>query len=194
MLDVSSNKLRNRSDRREALFLTVSRPPQFAVPHYEDGENDPMKDLILSYATNCRFEDFYRFVKSAHRHCRPEDVDIVVFLDAQGPKLERLGDRRKSDARSGRQCMEHVPEFETTQLPVLIMDHVAEISFVGTATSSSRFFSVPSPSRRGRLDSPSSGAMAGLPRLPRGELGISPCDDLGPARRRFPSVSIFRAG
>ena len=194
MLDVSSNKLRNRSDRREALFLTVSRPPQFAVPHYEDGENDPMKDLILSYATNCRFEDFYRFVKSVRRHCRPEDVDIVVFLDAQGPKLSALAIEEKVTLVPVANVWNMCQNFETTQLPVLIMDHVAEISFVGTATSSSRFFSVPSPSRRGRLDSPSSGAMAGLPRLPRGELGISPCDDLGPARRRFPSVSIFRAG
>ena len=49
-----------------------------------------MKNLILSYATNCRFEDFYRFVKSARRHCRPEDVDIVIFLDAQGPRLSAL--------------------------------------------------------------------------------------------------------
>ena len=56
----------------------------------EDGKQDEMKDLILAYATNCKFEDYYRFAKSARRFCPREEADIVIFLDAQGPKFSSL--------------------------------------------------------------------------------------------------------
>jgi hypothetical protein len=49
-----------------------------------------MKNLILSYATNCKYDDFYRFVTSARCHCRPDDVDIVILLDALGPRFSEL--------------------------------------------------------------------------------------------------------
>jgi hypothetical protein len=48
------------------------------------------KDLILTYATNIRFEDFYRFVVSARRACSVRDVDVVVCIDALDDRYARL--------------------------------------------------------------------------------------------------------
>jgi hypothetical protein len=48
-----------------------------------------MKNVILGYATNCRFEDFFRFVASARGSCPDELVDVVVFIDALGADFSR---------------------------------------------------------------------------------------------------------
>ncbi|MEG4232653.1 hypothetical protein QUA40_11150 [Microcoleus sp. Pol11C3] len=49
-----------------------------------------MKDLIMGYATNCKFEDFYRFVVSTRQHCEPDKVDIVVFINALGDEFAKV--------------------------------------------------------------------------------------------------------
>lgn len=46
-----------------------------------------MKDLILSYATNARFDDFYRFIASARRRCDPREVDVAILTDALGDEF-----------------------------------------------------------------------------------------------------------
>jgi hypothetical protein len=48
-----------------------------------------MKNVILGYATNCRFEDFFRFVASARESCPADVVDVVVFIDALGADFGR---------------------------------------------------------------------------------------------------------
>jgi hypothetical protein len=48
------------------------------------------KNLVLSLATNARYEDFARFVRSARRHLSPDDTDIVLFINALGPEFARL--------------------------------------------------------------------------------------------------------
>jgi hypothetical protein len=57
---------------------------------YHSPEEHPVKDLILVYATNCKFEDYYRFVKSARRFCGREESDIAIFVDVQGPQFSAL--------------------------------------------------------------------------------------------------------
>lgn len=49
-----------------------------------------MKNAILSYATNARFEDFYRFIASARLHCDPDRVDIAILIDEIGPEFARV--------------------------------------------------------------------------------------------------------
>ncbi len=49
-----------------------------------------MKDLIMGYATNCKFDDFYRFVASTRQHCDPDKVDIVVFINALGDEFAKV--------------------------------------------------------------------------------------------------------
>jgi hypothetical protein len=49
-----------------------------------------MKDLIMGYATNCKFDDFYRFVTSIRQHCHPDKVDIVVFINALGDEFAKV--------------------------------------------------------------------------------------------------------
>lgn len=49
-----------------------------------------MKDLIMGYATNCKFDDFYRFVVSARQHCDRDRVDIVVFINALGDEFAKI--------------------------------------------------------------------------------------------------------
>lgn len=48
------------------------------------------KNLVLSLATNARFEDFSRFVRSARRHLSPDDADVVVFINPLGPEFAAL--------------------------------------------------------------------------------------------------------
>lgn len=49
-----------------------------------------MKDLIMGYATNSKFEDFYRFVVSIRQNCAPDKVDVVVFINALGKEFSKL--------------------------------------------------------------------------------------------------------
>ncbi|HEY9866600.1 MAG TPA: hypothetical protein V6D21_20670, partial [Candidatus Obscuribacterales bacterium] len=49
-----------------------------------------MKDLIMGYATNCKFSDFYRFVTSIRQHCHPDKVDIVVFINALADEFAKV--------------------------------------------------------------------------------------------------------
>ena len=49
-----------------------------------------MKDLIMGYATNTKFDDFYRFVTSIRQHCHPDKVDVVVFINALGDEFAKL--------------------------------------------------------------------------------------------------------
>jgi hypothetical protein len=53
------------------------------------------KDLILSYATDVRFDDLKRLLESARRFCPPEEVDIVVIINALGPKYHSLAEEHK---------------------------------------------------------------------------------------------------
>ncbi len=48
------------------------------------------KNLVLSLATNARFEDFSRFVRSARRHLSPRDTYVVVFINPLGPEFAEL--------------------------------------------------------------------------------------------------------
>ncbi len=48
------------------------------------------KNLVLSLATNARFEDFSRFVRSARRHLPRETTDIVLFINPLGPEFANL--------------------------------------------------------------------------------------------------------
>ncbi|MGL5062610.1 MAG: hypothetical protein ACRC62_21745 [Microcoleus sp.] len=49
-----------------------------------------MKDLIMGYATNSKFDDFHRFVVSVRQHCAPDKVDVVVFINALGSEFSKL--------------------------------------------------------------------------------------------------------
>ncbi|NJK69555.1 MAG: hypothetical protein HC789_19160 [Microcoleus sp. CSU_2_2] len=49
-----------------------------------------MKDLIMGYATNSKFDDFYRFVASIRQHCDRDKVDIVVFINALGDDFAKV--------------------------------------------------------------------------------------------------------
>jgi hypothetical protein len=49
-----------------------------------------MKDLIMAFATNARFDDFNRFVASVRRHCPPGRVDVSVFIDVLGDAFGRV--------------------------------------------------------------------------------------------------------
>jgi hypothetical protein len=49
-----------------------------------------MKDLIMGYATNSKFDDFYRFVASIRQHCSPDKVDVVVFINALGNEFAKV--------------------------------------------------------------------------------------------------------
>ncbi|WP_013324683.1 hypothetical protein [Gloeothece verrucosa] len=49
-----------------------------------------MKDLIMGYATNSKFDDFYRFVVSIRQHCHPDKVDVVVFINALGNEFAKV--------------------------------------------------------------------------------------------------------
>jgi hypothetical protein len=48
-----------------------------------------MKNLIISYATNCSFDDFYRFTTSARQACPADATDVVVFIDDLGDRFGR---------------------------------------------------------------------------------------------------------
>jgi hypothetical protein len=50
----------------------------------------PVKNLIMAYATNARFDDYYRFVASLRGHCHPEEVDVAVFIDAIGGEFAEV--------------------------------------------------------------------------------------------------------
>ena len=45
------------------------------------------KNLILGYATNSRFEDYYRFITSLHRACSPNETDVAIFIDDLGDEF-----------------------------------------------------------------------------------------------------------
>lgn len=49
-----------------------------------------MKDLIMGYATNSTFDDFYRFVVSIRQHCHPDEVDVVVFINNLGSEFSKV--------------------------------------------------------------------------------------------------------
>ena len=45
------------------------------------------KDLILTYATDVKFERYLkRLAYIARRFCPPDEVDIAVFINPLGPK------------------------------------------------------------------------------------------------------------
>jgi hypothetical protein len=49
-----------------------------------------MKNLIMGYATNSKFDDFYRFVVSIRQHCHPNEVDVAVFINDLGSEFSEL--------------------------------------------------------------------------------------------------------
>src|ERR1700678_3666530 len=51
------------------------------------------KNLILSYATDVRFDDLRRLIESARRFCPPDEVDIVVIINPLGPKFHRIAEQ-----------------------------------------------------------------------------------------------------
>lgn len=52
-----------------------------------------MKDVILSYGTHARFDDFRGFIASVRGVCRPQDVDVFVFIDQMGDEYGDLARR-----------------------------------------------------------------------------------------------------
>lgn len=50
------------------------------------------KDLILTYATDVKFDDLKRLLVSARRFCPPDEVDIAVFINPLGPKYHQLAE------------------------------------------------------------------------------------------------------
>jgi hypothetical protein len=56
-----------------------------------------VKNLVLSLATNARFQDFSRFVRSARRHLPAEETDIVIFMNPLGPEFSALADELSVD-------------------------------------------------------------------------------------------------